>query len=97
MVTYHGEKRIIQRVGGNKKSADKIAQKALEMGLSHSDTHGNLYKYLTKVSLHNGNRNHVKVYNEKIYIFNKELLITVLNLPFDLCRTARQLQKNKLL
>ena len=95
-VTIHGENRIVERVGGKKKNAEKIAEKAFSLGMAHSETKGRLNKYLTKLYFQNtANNRNMRVYNRKIYIFKDETLITVLPLPHNLCGIADIQQKKK--
>jgi hypothetical protein len=96
-VTAHGEDRIIERVGGKKKNAQKIAEKAYQYGLTHSESKGRLHKYLDKLYLKNpANNRDLRVYNHKVYIFIEERLITVLPLPHNLCELADiQLKKKR--
>lgn len=95
-VTDHGRSRIIERVGGKKNGAEKIAEKAFLNGLTHSETSGRLNKYLTKLYFSNkGNNGNMRVYNRKVYIFKDETLITVLPLPHNLCDMADSQQKKK--
>lgn len=43
-ITHHAEQRMRERLGLNKKSIERIAQKALDEGIKHSETKGNLNK-----------------------------------------------------
>lgn len=95
-ITIHGEDRIIERVGGKKKNAEKLAEKAFESGLTHGETSGRLHKYLTKLYFQNPENNgNMRVYHQKIYIFGGLVLITVLPLPHNLCALADIQQKKK--
>lgn len=92
-VTYHAEDRIMQRIGVKKRSIEKIVENAYKFGIDRCKTHGNLNRYLMKLHHYDEDDNIIKVYNEKIYIFKNETLITVLSLPHNLCTTANKLQK----
>ncbi len=95
-VTIHGKNRIVERVGGKKRNAEKIAEEAFRLGMTHSETRGRLNKYLTKLYFqHPGNNNNMRVYNHKVYIFCRERMITVLPLPHNLCGIADIQQKKK--
>jgi hypothetical protein len=93
--TYHAQDRVKDRLGLSKKLADKKAQQALDFGVSHGETKGNLHRYYTYLYFHNQTANNIRVYNRKVYIFSNELLITVLNLPNHLSAAADKLQKRK--
>ena len=95
-VTRHATKRTKDRVGLSKKIAGKNAEKAFNYGLKHSETKGNLNKYITKLYFSkNNNANNIRVYHEYVYIFNDETLITILELPNNLKALAIKLQKEK--
>lgn len=91
--TRHGSKRIRERVGVNKKVVDKLAQKALEEGISHKDTVGSLKKYISSLYLKYRVANNIKVYNRKLYLFKFDKLITVLNLPHIYHKIEDKLKK----
>lgn len=95
-VTRHATKRTKDRVGISKKIADKNASKAFQYGLKHSETKGNLNKYITKLYFSANNRaNNIRVYHEHVYIFAGTTLITILELPNNLKSLANKLQKEK--
>lgn len=95
-VTNHGEQRIVERVGGKRKSAGKIAEKAFQYGLKHSETSGRLHKYITKLHfLHPDNNTNIRIYHRRVYIFGEDVLITVFQLPHNLCEIADIQQKKK--
>lgn len=93
-VTRHGEKRIRQRVGINKKAVAKNADKALVYGLDHNRAKGRLKHYIEW--LYNkcgGTGNNIRVYNGYVYVFHDETLITILYLPNEYRRSAQEQQK----
>ena len=94
-VTKHANKRIRQRLGVNKKSSDKIAEKALEFGITHAETKGKLSKHLDGIFLLNYKPTNMRVYNHSVYLFNGNILITVLPLPHKFWAYADKLQKQK--
>lgn len=83
-VSHHAEQRMRERLGLNKKSIERIAQRALDKGISHNQTKGNLKKWVTGTWAKNKNANNIKIYGDKCFIFHDELLITVIQLPRDL-------------
>ena len=95
IVTKHAEKRIRQRLGINKKSTEKAAEKALQLGVTHSETKGNLHRYLDGIFLLNYKPTNMRVYNHAVYLFRDTKLITVLPLPKNLWTYADKLQRNK--
>lgn len=94
IVTDHAKQRTKDRLGVSKKLADKIANKALEHGVTHAMAKGNLKGYLDKLYLKHRNANNLRVYNRKVYLFNGTVLITVINLPNKLINIADKIQKN---
>lgn len=46
IVTKHAERRIRQRLGINKKSTEKAAEKALQFGIAHSEAKGKLSRHM---------------------------------------------------
>lgn len=95
VVTKHAEKRIRQRLGINKKSIGKAAEKALQLGVTHAEAKGRLSKYLDGIFLLNCNPNNMRVYNHAVYLFRGTKLITVLPLPNYLWTCADKLQRQK--
>lgn len=93
-VSYHAEKRMRERMGLNKKSIERIAQRAYETGVRHCDCKGNLRKYISHVWENNKNANNIRIYSDKVFVFCDDLLITVFHLPRDLVREKEYLVKN---
>lgn len=95
IVTNHAKQRTKDRLGVSKKVANKIAGKALEHGVTHALAKGKLKSYLDKLYLSHKSANNLRVYNRKVYLFDKNILITVLNLPNNLINAADKLQHQK--
>lgn len=98
-ITNHAFERLHERLGLNKKSIKRIVDKAYKFGLRHSDSSGNLFKYISqRTNLYRRKGACIKIYGENVYIFNKKeekiILITVFNLPNNLKPLALTLQKN---
>lgn len=94
IVTNHAKQRTKDRLGLSKKIADKVATKALEKGITHGLAKGSLKNYLDKLYLAHRTANNLRVYNRKVYLFDDTVLITVINLPNNLIKTADKIQKN---
>lgn len=95
-ITKHGVKRTKERVGLSKKIADKNAQKALDLGVKHSETKGSLKKFMDALYLKYKNSNNTRIYNRKVYLFHGRVLITIINLPNKFSAAADKIQKRKL-
>ena len=94
-VTDHAQKRIKERLGINKKSIQKVSDKALSLGLKHSETTGRLKKYADSLYLKKKRGFNIRIYSEKVYLFANETLVTVLPLPTDLKKIANKLLQTK--
>ena len=95
VVTEHSVKRTKDRLGLSKKLADKNAQKALEFGITHSYEKSIILKFIYKLYLSNCNANNMRVYHHHVYLFRGNKLITIIDLPQNLCKLADQIQKQK--
>lgn len=90
-VSKHAETRLHERCGINRKSAQRIAEKAFNEGIRHSQTKGNLKKWVTSLYFNNKCANNIRLYGDKAYIFSGEVLITVLQIPSNLRNDMRSL------
>jgi len=88
IITNHGKERIKKRIGVSKSLSEKIAVKALEKGLKHSDTKGKLKKFLDGLYLSHKTANNMRIYARKIFLFRDNLLITVIDLPKQFHKTV---------
>lgn len=95
VITRHSVKRAKQRMGLNTKSVAPNAEKALEYGITHGETRGQLRKYLDKLYYCNGTANNIRVYHRFVYIFCDQVLVTVFALPREFNNVADKLQKRK--
>lgn len=95
IVTRHGAARTKDRVGLSKKIADKNAQAALDCGVTHAETKGSLRRYIDGLYLSKKAANNIRIYNHYVYIFQNNVLITVIDLPQKYRKLASQLQQKK--
>lgn len=84
IVSKHAEKRLKERLGLQKKSIQRSAEIAFTKGIKHSETNGNLSKWVTSVYFNNKAANNIRLYNDKAWIFTDNRLITVLQIPSSL-------------
>lgn len=91
----HAEARLHERCGINRKSAQRIAEKAFNEGIQHSQTKGNLKKWVTSLYFNNKSANNIRLYGDKAYIFSDSVLITVLQIPSNLRNDMRSLVKGR--
>lgn len=94
-VSKHAFKRLSERSGWSKKSAQRMAEKAFEQGIKHSETKGNLNKYVTSLYFNNKSANNIRLYGDKAFIFAGETLVTVLQIPSNLTKDMKNLVKNR--
>ncbi len=94
-VTRHAEKRAKSRIGLNKKSAYKNAEKAFKYGIRHSETSGRLNRYISSLFFNNTNANNIRIYGEFVYIFCGETLVTVMDLPQMYKGTVKKIVSKK--
>lgn len=93
VVTKHAQKRLKERCGVSKKSADRMAKKAYEFGMTHSETTGNLKKWVDGLYFYNQTANQIRLYGDKAYIFRNQKLITVIQIPHNLVQFVKRREK----
>jgi len=99
-LTKHGQKQVVLRCGfkGRKKAgkkAGKLADKALIRGVTHGETKGDLNEYLSMLYLKYKKANNLRIFDRKVFIFDKDTLITVLFLPPELIFAYEAAQRAK--
>lgn len=80
-VSRHGEQRSRERLGVPKRAVARMADAALKTGAKHSDFSGSMRRYLDGVFLEHGKPNNMRVYNQHLFLFSGETLITVWPVP----------------
>lgn len=95
MLTRHGKLRIKERAGLGKSQSkmEKAAQMALDRGIRHGDTVGELRKYMDGQWLEYESGNNMRIYQEKLWVFHNERLITVHGLPGRLRHKCKKLSR----
>lgn len=96
VVTHHAERRTRQRLGVPKKAVRRVADKALTDGLCRAETEGGLKRYLDRLYIRgNGAASNIIIYGDKVYLFDGDILITILNLPARHMKQAARLRKKR--
>lgn len=95
VVTNHAKQRAKERCGINKKSTERIANKALENGIKHYECNGCLKKWVDKQYLSYGKANNIRLYGNNAYLFHNEILITILQIPNNLIKNVKQIKERK--
>lgn len=93
IITKHGEKRIRERSGINKKAVERIVQKAYDVGFTREDTTGQLKKWIDRIYEKNLPANRVRIYGDNMYLFANEYLITMIQIPNELRKNIKNGQK----
>lgn len=92
-ISKHAEERLKARCGFNKKTSERMAQKAFEEGITHSKTKGRLNKWVTSLYFRNKNANNIRLYGDKAYIFCGRTLVTVIQIPTTLMKDLKKMVK----
>ncbi len=92
-VSKHAEDRLKERCGFNRKTYERMAQKAYDIGITHAQTKGRLNKWITSLYFRNKNANNIRLYGDKAYIFCDEVLVTVIQIPVDLMKNLKSMIK----
>lgn len=88
-ISRHAAERLKERCGLSKKACKRMARKAFDEGIRHSQTKGRLNKWVTGLYFKNQKANNIRLYGDKAYIFCDETLVTVIQIPVDLMRDFR--------
>lgn len=67
----------------------------MAQGLSAKEANGQLKRYMDALYFYNKSADNIRIYGGKAWIFNKESLITVLNVPANLINQANTQTKRK--
>lgn len=94
MITKHGSERVNRRMGIPKKGVERQFKLALERGVKHGETKGQLNKWVTKIALNSQSPHHVVLYNGHAFVYaikgGEPLLITVLPIPSNLMKGVKR-------
>lgn len=96
VLTKHAELRIKERCGLGKHGGKRLTEIAYENGISLEEATGQLKRYIQHVIdksyiYLNNNEKTIKIYAEKVWIYDDYVLITVIPIPKDL-RTQANIQ-----
>lgn len=80
-VTKHAEQRARERLGIPTRAVARMAAAALADGAPHSAFAGSMKRYLDSVFFSHGNATNMRVFNQHLFIFSGEKLITAWALP----------------
>ena len=105
-ITEHAYDRMKQRLGWNRKAANRMAGVAYAEGINHGETNGKLYRYISaQTSSYMRKGKCIKIYGEAFFCFVKHkdeetggtvaLLITVWVIPWELRSQVLGIQRRK--
>lgn len=83
-VSRHAYERLHERCDLSRKAATRMAEKAFYTGMKHSDTRGQINRWITSLYFNNKNANNIRLYGNFAYIFCNKILVTVLEIPNNL-------------
>ena len=90
-VTNHGNIRVRKRCGLPRKAVEDNAERAFNNGLKHTDCSGRLKNYFTWMYMKEKTGNNIRIYNDYVYVFCGQNLVTVIPLPVEHRGAARRL------
>ncbi len=93
-ISNHAKERMKERCGFNRKASERIADKAFNEGITHSQTRGRLNKWVTSLYFKNKSANNIRLYGDKAYIFCEKVLVTVIQIPADLMKNLKKMTKD---
>jgi len=94
-VTNHAKQRAKERCGINNKSIERIAEKVLKQGITHNECTGQIRRWVDKLYLSEKKANNIRLYGDKAYLFNDNVLITILQIPNDLQNRVKTILKRR--
>ncbi len=93
ILTKHAISRMKERCGITKANAPKIARRAYATGISHSNTTGNLHKFLDSIYLSQKKGTNMRIYGNAVYVFKRDVLITVISIPDNLLDEVKKVNR----
>lgn len=92
-LTKHAISRMKERCGISKTNAPKIARRAYAKGITHSQTTGNIHKFLDSIYLSQKKGTNMRIYGNAVYVFKRDVLITVISIPDNLLDEVKKINK----
>lgn len=89
-ISRHAEKRLRERNGLNKKSMQRITERAFNEGLGYKNTTGSLKKWMISLKDKRNNVDKIMVYGHQVYLFAGNILVTVFDVPGSLRKSIDQ-------
>lgn len=88
----HAKKRVKERCGVSKSSADRVARLAKERGVRREHTKGPLRKWLDAKHSNSAADSSIIVWGDKAYIFSsQDVLVTCLQIPSVITKNMKKM------
>lgn len=95
-MTHHSIARMKSRCGTSKSASQKLAGAALTYGAVHTEVVGQLHRYFTKYACQDSkNIRNLRAYGDKLYVFDHDVLVTVLQLPTQFVPQVKRITQQK--
>ena len=92
IVSKHAKKRIKERCGVSKKSADRIAEMVITRGVSQESTKGPLKRWLDEKALNSDLGSTLLVWGDKAYIISdRNVMVTCLQIPPTITKNMKKM------
>jgi hypothetical protein len=95
ILTKHSISRLQQRCGVSKKNAQTIASRAFKTGITHTETHGNLHRFLDSIYLSQKKGTNMRIYGNAVFVFKGDTLITVIRIPDNLMEDVKKIKDKR--
>lgn len=95
LITEHAYDRAKERLSMNRTAFMKLAERAYMKGVKHCDSAGNLKKWIDKTWFSHRNADNIRIYGEVFFLFSRDKLITVYQVPNNLRKSALKIQKHE--
>ena len=88
----HAKKRVKERCGVSKKTADRVAKLARERGVERENTKGPLRRWLDAKYLNSDANSTLVVWGDKAYVFSAQnVLVTCLQIPSVITKNMKRM------
>lgn len=93
-ISNHARQRMKERCGFNRKSQERMVEKAFNEGITHKQTKGKMNRWVTSLFFKNCNANNIRLFGDFAYVFCGETLVTVIGIPINLKKDFQKMIKS---
>jgi hypothetical protein len=94
-VTVHAHERGRERLGLSRAAVERTAAIALRDGITRGETSGSLRRYLDAIVIEHGKGFNLRLHGHQVYIFEGQVLITILQLQARWYGTVDKLARQR--